>query len=225
MVEPGLRSRAAVVWNAVVSVMIVAAIVVQLGLVVRGHNVLVVDGRKPPVGTRVIRFFSYFTVESNILVALTCAWLAVRPAADGVLFRVLRLDALIGITVTGIIYVTLLRPIVHLTGVPKLTDIAFHYLAPVLAVAGWLLFGPRPRLDDRVLALSLIWPALYVGYSLAHGAASDWYPYPFIDAHVLGYVPTLRNGAGILVLLLGVGLLFRWVDRWLSERDPLPSVD
>jgi hypothetical protein len=213
----GERRALASLWNAVVCVMVVVALAVQLGLVIRGHDVLVVDGRKPPTGTRVVRFFSYFTVQSNILVALTCGWLAVRPAGRGAVERVLRLDALIGITVTGIIYVTLLRPIVNLSGIPKLTDIAFHYLAPVLTLLGWLLFGPRPRIDDRVLAFALIWPALYVAYCLTYGASTGWYPYPFIDAKVLGYVPALRNGAGILVLLLGVGVIFRWADRWLGQ--------
>ena len=204
-------------WNVVLSAIIILALLVQLGLVIRGHNVLVVDGRKPATGTRVVRFFSYFTVQSNILVALTCAWLAVRPEESSAVWKVLRLDALIGITVTGIIYVTLLRPIVDLHGTAKLTDIAFHYLAPVMAVVGWLLFGPRPRIDDRILAWSLVWPALYVTYCLAYGAATDWYPYPFIDAHALGYGPALRNGVGILVLLLGVGLLYAWCDRFLAR--------
>ena len=217
----GRRARWARIWNAAVCLMIVTALIVQLGLVIRGHNVLVVDGQKPATATRVVRFFSYFTVQSNIFVALTCGWLAVRPAADGDPFRVLRLDALVGISVTGVIYVTLLRPIVNLSGIPKLTDIAFHYLAPILTVIGWLLFGPRPRVGERTLAWSLVWPALYVAYVLLYGAVTDWYPYPFIDAKALGYVPALRNGVGILLLLLGVGVLYRWADRWLGQRDPL----
>lgn len=93
------------------------------------------------------RVLSYFTVQSNVLVALTVLWLALDPSGGHRLWQVLRLNALVGITVTGIIYVTLLRPIVHLTGVPKLTDVVFHYVAPMLGLG--LLFRWADRALDR----------------------------------------------------------------------------
>jgi hypothetical protein len=205
-------------WNAATAVVIAVAIVAQLVLVVRGSNVLVADEAPPSTGTRVVRFFSYFTVQSNLFVLGTSLALFVRPDRDGRVFRVLRLDALIGITVTGIIYVTLLRPIVDLHGAAALTDVAFHYAAPLLAVVGWLLFGPRPRVDETTQLASLLWPALYVGYTIAHGAATDWWPYPFVDADALGYAVVLRNGVGICLLMLGVAATFRVADRRLPSR-------
>jgi hypothetical protein len=125
---------------------------------------------------------------------------------------------LVGITVTGIIYATLSRPIVHLHGAAKLTDIAFHYVVPLLAVIGWLIFGPRPRISESTLYGSLAWPILYVVYTLLRGAATSWYPYPFADAMVIGYVPALRNGVGVVVLLLGVAFLFMTLDRWFAPE-------
>ena len=70
---------------------------------------------------------------------------------------------------------------------PTLTGCPWHDVNEMLQAAGlrptrqrmalgWLLFGPRPRIDDNTLVLSLIWPALYVGYSFAHGAVSHWFP-------------------------------------------------
>jgi hypothetical protein len=126
------------------------------------------------------------------------------------------LDALINITLTFFTYVVLLAPIVKLSGIAKWTDIGFHYVTPGMTVLGWLLIGPRPRIDERTLMLALIWPALYVGYTLAHGASTSWYPYPFVDAHALGYSTTLRNGAGLMVVLVGLGALFMFVDHRLA---------
>ncbi len=203
------------VWHAVTAVVIAVAVVVQLLLVVRGTNVLVDGGARPGTGTRVVRFFSYFTVQANLLVLGTSAALAWVPPRDGRLFRLLRLDALIGITVTGIIYVTLLRPVVDLHGTAKLTDVIFHYVSPLMAVVGWLLFGPRPRVDETTQLACLLWPASYVGYTLAHGAATHWWPYPFVNADALGYPVTLRNGVGVCLLLLGVAALFGYADRRL----------
>ena len=63
-----------------------------------------------------------------------------------------------------------------------------------------------------------------MAYTIAHGAASKWYPYPFIDVHKLGYVTGLRNGVGLCVLLVGVGALFMWLDHRLPEQ-PVDKVD
>jgi len=38
-----------------------------------------------------------------------------------------------------------------------------------------------------------------------------------VDVTVLGYVTVLRNGVGLIVLLLGVGSVFRWLDQHLPH--------
>ena len=205
-------------WHALTVAVVVAAITIQLVQLLRGNAVLTDTTVRPPVPTRIIRFLSYFTVQSNILVAITSGWLVLRPDVSSVGWRVLRLSALVGISVTGVVYFLLLRPIVDVHGADKVADVLFHYVAPLAAVVGWLLFGPRPRIDDRILGLSLIWPALYVVYSLLHGAATHWYPYPFVDVTKLGYVTMTRNAVLLLMFLLGVGFLYRWLDRLLAAR-------
>jgi hypothetical protein len=50
-----------------------------------------------------------------------------------------------------------------------------------------------------------------------HGAIGHWYPYPFIDVTAIGYGAALRNGLGLVVLMVGVGALFRYVDHLLSR--------
>jgi hypothetical protein len=211
--------RLAAVWHGATFVAVATGLIWQLVLSLQGVNVLVdASGSKPGMGTRLIRFVSYFTVESNILVAVIALTLVLRPDRDGKVWRVLRLDALIGIAVTGVVYSTLLRGIVELHGAAAVTNALLHYVSPLAAVIGWLLFGPRPRIDENTLVLSLIFPALYVVYTIAHGAVSKWYPYPFIDIHKLGYVTGLRNGVGLCILLVGVGALFMWLDHRLPKQ-------
>ncbi len=211
--------RSASWWHALTALAVLVGLIWQLVLVIQGVNVLVLpSGKLPGVSTRIIRFLSFFTVQSNILVAFTAATLAWRPKCDGRIWRILRLDALFGITVTGIVYSTLLRGVVDLHGAAAVTNALLHYVSPLMAVIGWLLFGPRPRIDENTLLLSMIWPALYVGYTFAHGAATDWYPYPFVDVTKLGYVTVIRNGIGLIVLLVGVGALFMYVDHRLISQ-------
>ena len=191
----------------------------QLVLALHNQNVLLdVRGEVPGASTRVIRYLSYFTVESNILVAVTALTLALRPEREGRIWRVLHLQALYGITVTGLVYSTLLRGVVDLHGAAAVTNALLHYVSPLMFVIGWLLFGPRPRIDENSLVISLIWPALYIAYTLAHGAAAKWYPYPFVDVTRLGYPTTLRNGVGFSVLLIGIGALYMWLDHRLPPR-------
>ena len=164
-----------------------------------------------------LRYFSYFTVESNVLCAVTSAALAVAPRRDGAVFRWLRLAAVLGIAITGIVYVTLLAPLVHLDGIDAVTDVVFHYLVPVLTVVGWLVLGPRPRTSWRLLWWVLIWPVGWLGYTLPHGAVSGWYPYPFLDASQRGYGPVALTSAGITVLFVLVGALLVLADHRLPR--------
>ena len=51
--------------------------------------------------TRLVRLFSFFTIQSNLFVLFTSLALALNIFRDGKLWRVLRLDALLGIIITG----------------------------------------------------------------------------------------------------------------------------
>src|SRR5690606_32244206 len=70
---------------------------------------------------------------------------------DGPVWRVVRADALLGIVLTGLVHVVLLRPLLHLDGLSRVADSGLHLVVPALTVLGWLLFGPRPRLDARTV--------------------------------------------------------------------------
>ena len=125
-------------------------------------------------------------------------------------------------TVTIIVYVTVLAPLVDLDGAAYWTDIAFHYVAPLMTILGWLMFGPWPRLDRRSVLVMLIWPVSYLVYVLVYGAISGWYPYPFLDVDEHGYGGVLLNSLGVTALLLAIGAAYSWLDprRAASARMP-----
>lgn len=169
-----------------------------------------------PVGVRLVHTFSYFTIQSNILLLLAAGTLALSAGRDGRLWRVLRLDALLGIIITGLVYATILAGSAHPHGWGWWSNLGFHYVAPWVALLGWLLFGPRPRIDGRTVAWAFVWPALWIGYTLAHGAVTGWYPYAFCDVSALGYPAALRNLAIVVVL----AVLFAGILRLLDTRLP-----
>jgi hypothetical protein len=67
------------------------------------------NGETDTTADRVVRYLRYFTILSNIAVCVVSAMLAARPDRDGPIFGVARLDAVICITVTGLVHYTLLR--------------------------------------------------------------------------------------------------------------------
>lgn len=216
-------------WHATVAVLVLVFLAVQVGIAVR------VTGTPPntdpgvlkgaSLAGRIVRVFSFFTIQSNILCGVTAALLAARPDRDGALFRVLRLDALFGITVTGIVYATVLAPIHEPKGWAETSsNTVFHYVVPIMTVLGWVLFGPRPRIDPAVVRLALVWPVAWLAYTLVRGAIWDWYPYPFLDVPTHGYARVAVNAVGVTVVLAAVASLFAWGDRRLRPA-PVPSAE
>lgn len=215
---------AARIWHGTIALLVLFALVVQVKLAVDapavppGHAVGFLAG----TGTagRVVRLLSFFTVQSNILSGVVSAQLAMRPDRDGRLWRIARLDALFGITVTGIVYATVLARTHEPKGWEQTSsNLVVHYVVPIGMVLGWLLFGPRPRITSSVLWWALAWPVAWLIYTFIRGEATGWYPYPFVDVATHGYGRVLVNAVLVTAVFAGVAALFAWGDRKL-RRDP-----
>jgi hypothetical protein len=205
-------------WHAVLALVIAVALITQIVLLVRGSGDVNATGWEASAGVavRLVRLFSYFTIQSNLLVLALAVSLVLNPLRDGRVWRVLHGDALLGIAITGLVYVTVLAGQQHLHGIHVWLNAAFHYFAPLCAVAGWLLFGPRPRLDRTTMAWLLAWPVLWLVYTFAHGAASGWYPYPFLDVGLHGYAIAVGNSAAVV----GIGLIIIGILYLIDRRLP-----
>jgi hypothetical protein len=211
-------------WHFAIALLVAAGILVQFWIAIRvagtpkAHAVGTLAGT--PVANRLLRVLSFFTIQSNILSGLSSAQLARNPNRDGRIWRAVRLASLFGIAVTGIVYSTVLAKVHEPHGWQETsTNTIFHYIVPIMMVVGWLLFGPRPRIDRRTIALALLWPAAWVGYILVYGAITKWYPYPFLDVITHGYGRVIANGAAVVVVLFGVTAVY-----WLGDQR-LPAPD
>jgi hypothetical protein len=210
----GVACRA---WCAILALVIATALIIQMVLLARGGADVNSSSGEGSVGLAVIygRFVSYFTVESNLLVLAVAVSLVPNPARDGRLWRVVNADALLGIAITGLVFGTILAGLVHHQGIDIWLNAAFHYFAPAWAVVGWLLFGPRPRMDWATLGWMFVWPVLWIVYTFVHGAATGWWPYPFLNAHTHGYGVALRNTGAVVVLSIVIAGIVRFLDRRL----------
>ena len=176
--------------------LVLVAIGWQLGLQVRG-------------GYSLLNFFSYFTNLSNLLAA--CVLLA---AASGAAFTrspgfdALRAASALYMALVGLVFGALLRD-VDLGDLRPWVNATLHYLMPVVVVADLLLDPPASRLRPGHLLAAMVFPALYLGYTLLRGSQVGWYPYPFLNPQQPGgYVQVALVAAGITVgfVVVGAGL-------------------
>ena len=170
-------------WHGLIALLVAIALVGQTAITVD-------DGRS------LVNFFSYFTIESNILVLVASVLLVLRPDRDGTAFGILRLGSLTAITVTGVVYATLLAGNADFEGAEWWFDKIFHYVVPVMTVIGFVVLRPRTRLE-RTALWSLGFPVAWLAYTLVRAEVADPVfvltptttapvPYGFLDVAELG---------------------------------------
>lgn len=168
------------------------------------------------VADRIFNQFAYFSLLSNVVVAVTMILLALGIGRSSRAFRVFWVAGLVGIVVTGVVYHALLggaaESALHLASIHLL-----HTVVPILVVAGWLAFGPRGLSSTRTALFSLIFPIAFLAFTLIRGAIINWYPYPFLNVTKLGYAGVSLNAIGLTIVfvVLTAGVIF--LDRRLSR--------
>ena len=158
----------------------------------------------------------YFTVQSNLIVAVTTLLLALRPRRSALLFRVFRFDGVAMIVLTAVVYHTMLAG-AQLHGWVFASNLLLHTVVPAMAVAGWLVLGPRGLVTWRVVWLSLVYPIAWLVVTLVRGAVIGWYPYPFMDPGEQGTAAVALTLAGIVGAFIGLAALLLVVDRALGR--------
>ena len=170
-------------------------------------------------------FLSYFTILSNILVAVCLTTALIMPrSAMGRFFSNYKTQSALTlyIFIVGLVYNLVLRGIWEPEGWQLLADNLLHVVVPLIFLAYWLIFIPRKMLQWSDLFPWLIFPLLYLIYSLIRGAMTGWYPYPFLHAGNHGYGNVALNSFFVLIALLVTGLGIIALNRRGSLKEPKP---
>lgn len=205
------------IWHGALAALIAFALVGQTALTLSENR-------------SVVNLLSYFTIQSNILILVAAVVVTLQPDREGNGWAILRLAGLVGITVTGIVYSTVLAGMTSFTGIEWWYDRIFHYAVPVGAVLGFFLFVPRTRFAKGDLVF-VAWPVVWLAYTLIRGAVSHPrfliekgtyadVPYDFLDADTYGAGRVTVNALAVTLLIVGLAALYvRFSSR--SEGDPL----
>ena len=161
-------------------------------------------------------FLSYFTVLTNIMVALcfTCLSFVKRTESGHLFTQASTLTAItIYIVVVGLIYNITLRGLASPVGWARLADELLHVVSPLIFLFFWIFFVKKSTLQYRQAITWLTYPLLYVVFIVVRGYLINKYPYPFIDVAQLGYPKAILNAIVILFVFWLLSLLFIFIGK------------
>ncbi len=166
-----------------------------------------------------IRFFSYFTIQVNILAAaVLTAYGMTAPSQPWRERAFIPSGVAVYIATVGLGYSALLRHLRPPTGMPWLADFLLHDVMPLAFFLFWVVCVRKARLRWTDPLLWLIYPIGYLAVILVRGEMSNFYPYPFINVATLGYASVAVNAAGLLIFCAALGAVFVGVGRGLARR-------
>ncbi|WP_286743001.1 Pr6Pr family membrane protein [Roseivirga sp. UBA1976] len=172
---------------------------------------LMLENRTTSLTEMIIRFFSFFTILTNTLVALYFGILSLnRKKMPGFLSHTESLTFVtVYIFVVGLVYQIALRHVWEPTGLQMVVDELLHTAIPILVFLYWALYSTRTAFEWNHLPKLLAYPGIYLVYILCRGKLSDFYPYPFLDVANLGWTLTLQNITVLFLLFIVLFLAFK----------------
>ena len=206
------------------SAAIVAAIIGQLAVSLAFWN-----GRGVgDVTTQLVNFFSFFTIDSNILSVVAfligAVCLIKNESPEPRWLTIGRASITAYMVTTGVVYNLLLRGI----ELPQGSTLGWsneilHVIAPILVALDWLFAPGRNRLGWKTIWVIVSFPLVWGIYTLIRGpfvidevyGHDFWYPYPFMNPNIApeGYLSVAFYLVLIAGLIGGVGALVIRVTR------------
>lgn len=174
-------------------------------LAIIGQFILMIQNRQTDVTETIIRFFSFFTILTNILVALyfTSRISILKNTSLSKLSNSGNLTALTAfILVVGLIYQIILRGTWQPTGLQRIIDELLHSVIPFFVFLYWLKFSNKTDLIFNNIKIWLWYPIGYFLYIIIRGHFSNFYPYPFVNVPEIGYPQVLINSVLVSIFFL-----------------------
>lgn len=134
-------------------------------------------------------FFSYFTVQSAMIAVATlviAGAFALLAPSDPAWLGILRTMVTVYVLASGIVFGLIVAQAStrdYRVDVPW-SDTLLHFVVPALAVIAWTtdsVLAVNPRVPWSTVGWALVYPSLWLVYTLVRGADVGWYPYFFLD--------------------------------------------
>jgi len=163
------------------------------------------------------RLGRFFTILTNVMVAVTFAVLAVRGAVASARWLG---GVTLWIAIVGVVYHLLLAATdSQETVIGFWANIGVHTTVPLAVMAWWLAFGPRAGLNVTAALMWMAWPLVYVVYALGRGQLDGIYPYFFTDPTNIGWFGVAKWTVILAVSFFVAGLLQIALARLIRHTD------
>ncbi len=180
---------------------------------------LILANRTTSIAETLFRYFGFFTILTNIMVALCFTALLFRK--DTFFHKASTQTAIaVYILVVGAVYNIILRFLWAPQGLQKIVDELLHTIVPLLYILYWFLYRNRAALPWKNAFTWLLYPLIYIVYTLVRGSVVHFYPYPFINVDKLGYATVFKNSILLTFVFFGLSLLFIAITR-RGQKTPV----
>lgn len=162
-----------------------------------------IDTEDVPTRESVLRFLSYFTILTNLLVTIYFSFLVFFRKKSTFFNKPGVLTALAAfMTFVGLAYHVLLRSLWNPTGLTMVLDETHHTLVPLVTVLFWYLYENKKEISVKRISIWILYPVIYLTWALVRGLFSSFYPYYFLDINDLGTKKVIINSLGLLLVLI-----------------------
>ena len=182
---------------------------------------LMVSGRPAAeAASKIVEFFSYFTIVSNILASVALTAPLVAPASRlGAWAEQAGPRAAVAtyLTITALVYHAILASQWRPEGLHLLADTLLHTATPIAFLVDLAVRGGAGEARWIAALKALVLPAAYGAWTLVHGALSGFYPYPFMNVTKRGYPAVVLTMLEMTVAFAVVSLAFVALSRVRSR--------
>lgn len=184
-------------------------------LTVATQYYLMMENRVEGVLESTVRFFSFFTILTNLLVAcyFSMSFGNFKKNDSRLPLGIPLMAVTLYITIVGLVYQIALRHVWAPEGLQWLVDELLHTIIPLAVLIYWWIYGPKKSNTYSELPKWLLYPFLYFIYILIRGQWSGFYPYPFINVTTLGMTKVMINAAIIVGVFGVIGALLIFIKN------------
>jgi hypothetical protein len=157
-----------------------------------------------------------FTIQSNTAVFL---WLLLslilnkNPEQLNRIKGCFRGAVTLYITVTFLVFAILLQG----AGYFSYESLVLHYIVPIGFILDWFLTEWENKYEWKYLLVWILYPIIYLVYTMIAGAQSGFYPYFFLDVVKLGWSVFLMWVALLVAIFVLLGMIYIKINHKLVQ--------
>ena len=166
--------------------------------------------------------FSFYTTQTNLIVAgwITLSLIFYKKEDTPAILHPSVHGAITGyISVTWIVFALLLSASYQPTGIEAFTNISMHYIIPIAFIIDWFISESNVEYQYSWVVYWLIYPFLYLAYTVIRGAITGFYPYFFVDLNEITVYALILNVVVLTIFFTLLGAVIIFLNRRIYTKS------